>query len=99
MQHHVYFTLKDEFRNNEGRARFEKALDFLAGISSIAKAGWGVPADTEVRPVSDRAWDYAIYFSFDSIEDHNAYQVDPDHVQFVEENKELWESLTVRDIT
>jgi len=98
MQHHVYFTLKEEHKTAEGREKFEKSLTLLASIKSIAKAGWGKPADTEVRAVSDRTWDYAIYFSFDTLADHDAYQIDADHMAFVEENKEVWESLAVRDI-
>ena len=46
MEHHVYFWLKDEFKNEVGGARMEAALAELMKSPNISKARWGKPAAT-----------------------------------------------------
>ncbi len=98
MQHHVYFWIKEEHKNTENLAAFEKGLNDLLGISEIAGGGWGRPAQTEVRPVSDNTFDYGLYLSFDSLEKHDAYQVHPEHDVFIDSYKHLWEKVRVSDV-
>lgn len=97
MQHHVYFWLKEEFSDAESKANFEKGLDKLGTIPHITKGGWGVPAATEKRPVVDNSYSYCAYATFDSIAEHDLYQVHPDHDEFVELYKDWWEKVLIMD--
>ena len=98
MQHHVYFWLKEEHRNAETLAAFEKALDAVCLVPNIASGGWGKSAATPERPVTDKSFDYSIYLTFDSVEKHDAYQVHPEHYVFVDGYKHLWESVRIMDV-
>lgn len=97
MEHHVYFWLKAEHKTEGARADFEKGLELCTSIGTVARGGWGKPAATAERPVTDKSWDYALYCSFDSLADHDAYQVDPDHDVFVADHKDRWEKVLVMD--
>jgi len=51
-----------------------------------------------VRPVIDQSWDYALTMQFNTIEDHDAYQVEPDHHVFINTFKEWWAQVQVKDL-
>jgi len=97
MQHHVYFWLKSERLNDTDKATFEAALEKLGKIEQIQSGGWGKPAATPKRPVIDDSYTYAMYSGFASIADHDAYQVHPDHDEFVDLYKDWWEKVTIMD--
>lgn len=98
MQHNVYFWLKPEHQNSDDRAAFEAALDAVCKTPHIATGGWGVPAKTAERPVTDKSFDYGLYTSFDSLADHDAYQVHPEHDVFIDGYKHLWAKVLVMDV-
>lgn len=98
MEHHVYFWLQDDGITAEDRAQFEKGLKDLLDIKTIIGGAWGVPADTELREVSEQSWHYALSLRFASIADHDAYQVDPAHDAFVSQFSKLWEKVRVMDL-
>ncbi len=94
--HHVFFWLKEP-KNPDVRKQFEKALHNLAKVGTIKFSHIGVPAGTESRDVVDHSYTYSIITFFDSQEGQDAYQVDPIHIKFVEENKHLWNKVVVYD--
>lgn len=98
MDHHVYFWLKEEHRNETDRVAFEKGLSGLFDLDLVAGGRWAKPAPVMIRPVIDQTWDYAITMQFDSIEKHDAYQVDPDHMVFIDTFKSWWSQVQVRDL-
>ncbi|MBK1832532.1 Dabb family protein [Roseibacillus ishigakijimensis] len=98
MEHHVYFWLKEEKQDAENRAAFEKGLDNLFKIAGVAGGTWAVPADTAVRPVTEKSWHYALSMKFDTMEAHDAYQVDPDHDVFIDQFKSWWDKVQVMDL-
>ncbi len=99
MEHHVYFWLKEEFKNEAGRARMEAGLTELAKSPNISKGHWGKPAPTDERPVTDHSWDYGISFHFATMEAHEKYQkADPIHDAFSGPNKEMWAKVMVMDL-
>lgn len=57
-----------------------------------------MPAKVTIRPVSDLSWDYAISVQFETIEKHDAYQVDPDHDVFIAKFKDWWTKVLVMDL-
>lgn len=98
MEHHVYFWLKEEYRNEVDRAIFEQGLSALFDIKLVAGGRWAFPAKVMPRPVIDQSWDYALTMQFKNIEDHDAYQVDADHNVFIGTFKDWWAQVQVRDL-
>lgn len=98
MEHHVYFWLKPEHRNDADRADFESGLAALLEIDLVAGGIWAIPAPVMERPVIDHSWDYALSMRFDSVENQDAYQSHPDHEVFVARFEGWWESVQVRDL-
>ncbi len=98
MQHHVYFWLKDENKNEADRNSFEKGMEQLLKIENIASGIWGKSADTPERPVTDKSFDYALSLTFDSVEEHNIYQNHAEHHVFVDAYKNFWASAKVMDV-
>ena len=95
--HHVFFWLN----NPESTADLEQLLSgikALAAISTVQKLYVGVPAATEERDVIDSSWSASELMYFDSVEDQNAYQVDPLHKKFIAECGHLWRKVQVYDI-
>jgi hypothetical protein len=98
MDHHVYFWLKSERQNAADRASFEQGLADLFEIKLVAGGRWAVPAKVMIRPVIDQSWDYALTMQFSTIEEHDAYQIDPDHQAFIGKFKDWWEQVQVKDL-
>lgn len=99
MEHHVYFWLTPERDNAADRATFEQGLTDLFKIASVGGGIWATPAPTPERPVTDQSWHYAISMRFDSVDHHDAYQVDPDHDIFIARFKDWWQKVEVRDLS
>ncbi|BDS06641.1 hypothetical protein NT6N_16810 [Oceaniferula spumae] len=98
MEHHVYFWLKEEKKNEADRAAFEAGMGELLKIENIASGMWGKSAATPERPVTVKSFDYALSLKFDSLEEHNIYQDHPDHDVFVDSFKDLWDKVQVMDV-
>lgn len=97
MIHSVFFWLKAEL-SDEQVAFFEGEMAKLPLIESVGTGLIGKPAATEERPpVTDHSFSYHLSLNFASIEDHNAYQVHPEHDAFVAACKDLWERVVVYD--
>ena len=95
--HMVYFTLKDR-SPAEGRGaggRLPEILDRDIPGTTFFAVGTLVPDLT--RPVNQTDFDVALQVVFESRAAHDAYQVAPRHVQFIEENKANWERVRVFD--
>jgi len=94
--HMVYFTLKDR-----SPAAVEKMLaacrQYLSGHPGTVFFAVGTLVPDLTRPVNQLDFDVALQLVFDSREAHDAYQVHPRHVQFIEENKANWERVRVYD--
>ncbi|MBI2423095.1 MAG: Dabb family protein [Candidatus Hydrogenedentes bacterium] len=93
--HTVYFWLKQGLSADQ-RVAFRAGLESLKGIGAIEAAYIGVPASTS-RPVIDRSYTYALTVLLDSLESHDAYQVDPIHQAFVENYATYWERVVIYD--
>jgi len=98
MEHHVYFWLDDSQQTPADRAAFEQGLAGLFEIDLVKGGRWAIPAKVMPRPVIDQSWDYALTMQFDSIEDHDAYQVHPDHQTFIDGHKHRWIKVLVMDL-
>ncbi len=96
LAHHVFFWLHEP-NNPEVRRTFEAALKELRRVPTIKLAHIGVPAGTESRDVVDHSYTYCMLTFFDSQEGQDAYQIDPIHDKFVEQNNHLWKKVVVYD--
>lgn len=93
--HHVYFWLKNP-GNTPERTRLVEGLRKLTSIKSIKTAHIGRPADTN-RDVIDSSYSISWLLTFDNRASQDSYQVDPIHLKFVEECKDLWSRVVVYD--
>ncbi|MGD7654769.1 MAG: Dabb family protein [Verrucomicrobiales bacterium] len=98
MDHHVYFWLKEENQNAADRAAFEQGLDALLKSEIPVSGRWSVPAKVAERPVTDLSWDYALTVQFKDVADHDAYQVEPVHQDFLNRFKPWWAKVLVTDL-
>ena len=94
--HSVYFWLKPELTAAQ-RAEFLAALQALKDVPSVTSFHLGRPAAVTDRPVVDKSFDYAITCVFENLAAHNAYQVHPLHLAFVQTGKPLWTRVQIYD--
>lgn len=94
--HHVYFWLKEP-KNTAHKKQLVKSLNELLNIKTIKVSHIGFPAETESRDVVDHSYSVSYMVMFDSKADQDAYQVDPIHTKFVEDNQHLWNKVIVYD--
>jgi hypothetical protein len=94
--HSVYFWLKSNLTAAE-RSNFTVEVKKLSSIRTIEKIYVGAPASIAERSVTDRSFDVALTLVFRDGPAHDAYQVDPVHLAFVEGNKNSWTKVLIYD--
>ena len=93
--HHVFFWLKPANTAEEIK-KFEAGVSSLKGINSIKMAEIGKPASTN-RPVIERSYSYSLLLIFETQDDHDSYQTDPVHLQFIDDCAQLWDRVLIYD--
>jgi hypothetical protein len=93
--HHVYFWLKNA-GSAEDLGKLIAGLQKLSSVTTIKQFHIGKPAATS-RGVIDTTYSISWLLFFDNKADQDSYQVDPIHLQFVEECSYLWEKVVVYD--
>lgn len=97
MHHHqVFFWLKSELSNSE-IYEFVKGLESLIKIPLVTKGYFGKPASTN-RVVVDNTYSYSLALHFKDLSEHNLYQDDPIHQNFVNQNSLKWVKVLVYDV-
>lgn len=94
--HNVYFWLKKDADPKIIETFKTEALPALAEVSSIQKVYWGPPAMTD-RSVVDNSYDVAWVTMFADVAGHDAYQIDPIHLKFVEDYSDIFDRVVVYD--
>jgi len=94
--HTVYFWLKAEL-SDEQRAAFRRGVESLKGIQAAEAVYVGTPAATAKRPVVDDSYSVALTVVCKDVAAHDAYQVDPIHLKFVEEFRSYWTRVLIYD--
>ncbi|MFQ3578359.1 MAG: Dabb family protein [Verrucomicrobiia bacterium] len=96
--HSVYFQLKPSATSRDiGRMR--SALEGLSRIPGVQLLGVGTPADVPPRAVLCTDYTLALVLSTDSVESLQTYQEHPIHREFLQDFKDLWETVRVFDLT
>ena len=57
----------------------------------------GTPAQTPDRPVVDNTYDCALTVVLNNLEEHDQYQDDPIHLEFIKNCSHLWEKVKIFD--
>ena len=96
LMHSVYIWLKPDLSISDEKD-FLKGCESLGNITSVSRMRMGKPASTENRKVVDQSYSYALNIEFTDINAQDAYQIDPIHLKFIEDNKEKWEKVLVYD--
>ena len=96
--HHVYFWLKEP-KNEAHKKQLVEGLNKLIKVKTIKLSHIGFPAGTENRDVVDHSYSVSYMAMFDDQAGQDAYQIDPIHLKFVEENQHLWNKVIVYDST
>ena len=94
--HHVYFWLKEP-KNEAHKKQLIEGLNKLITVKTIKMSHIGFPAGTENRDVVDHSYSVSYMAMFDNQAGQDAYQIDPIHLKFVEDNKDLWSKVIVYD--
>lgn len=94
--HTVFFWLKNPDSKTD-RQKFEASLKLFIADSTYVKASHiGTPSVAE-RDVIDSSYTYSLMVTFPSREEHDKYQVEPAHVVFINDCKELWDRVLIYD--
>jgi hypothetical protein len=95
LAHNVFFTLKDS--SHEARQKLIDACKkYLADHPGTVFFAAGEVSDLD-RDVNVLDFDVGLHLIFVNRAAHDAYQVAPTHLQFIEENKESWKQVRVFD--
>lgn len=95
--HTVIFYLRSDLTDAQKHEFRAEGLESLRPIKSVKQLYVGVPAAIPPRPVVDLSFTFAITAIFDNVAGHNAYQVDPVHVAFVNRFKSYWTKVQIYD--
>lgn len=94
--HMVFFTLNDnspeQIQNLLGEMR--TYLDDHPGLEFF---GCGTVVPDLSRPVNDKAFDVSLHTVFTDRAAHDAYQIAPRHLEFIDRNKANWTQVRVFD--
>jgi hypothetical protein len=94
--HTVFFWLKPELTAAQ-RADFRRGVESLGGIKAVEKIYVGTPAKTEKRPIIDDSYSVSLTVLCKDVAAHDAYQVDPIHLLFVNSFKTFWTRVQIYD--
>jgi hypothetical protein len=94
--HCVYFWLKPELTAVQ-RADFRQGVETLSGIKHVTRVSVGGPAGTAARAVVEKGFDCALIVECRDVAAHDAYQVDPIHLAFVERCQGYWNRVQIYD--
>jgi quinol monooxygenase YgiN len=96
LAHAVYFTLND--RTAEAKQQLVKGCkELLSGHPGTVYFAAGVLAEEFDRDVNDRDFDVALLIVFRDKAAHDVYQTSPRHEKFIEQYKDLWQTVRVFD--
>jgi hypothetical protein len=96
LAHMVYFELSDASpaKINELIASCKQYLNNHPGLDYFAV---GRLNPDLARPVNDRAFHVSLHTVFADRAAHDAYQIEPRHLKFIELNKPNWKNVRVFD--
>jgi hypothetical protein len=96
LAHMVFFTMKE--RTDVAREKLVEAChEYLTDHPGTEYFSAGERAEEFNREVNDQDYDVALHVVFESKAAHDAYQIAPRHLKFVETQKDSWVKVRVFD--
>ncbi|WP_282628117.1 Dabb family protein [Empedobacter sedimenti] len=95
LAHHVLFWLKDDATEAEVNT-FHQALKDLEPIAPSAFFHVGTPANIE-RDVIDASYSFSLFAAFETMEQFEAYQKHPQHIEFLNGPNKLAKRVLIYD--
>lgn len=96
LAHNVYFTLHDNTAARQ-EALVRECVLYLKDHPGVVFFAAGTLAQEYDRPVNDTDFQVSLHVVFDGVASHDRYQIAPDHLTFIERNKDNWKSVRVFD--
>jgi hypothetical protein len=96
LAHLVFFTLKNKSADSV-QSLIDACNKYLRNQPGVVYFGVGTRDPELDRPVNDSEFDVALTVVFESRQSQDVYQQDPQHNQFIAEQKENWERVRVFD--
>ncbi|MEC7923515.1 MAG: Dabb family protein [Planctomycetota bacterium] len=96
LAHNVYFALLDDSPEAVGRL-VGACKEYLSDHPGVVFFAAGELNPDLAREVNDRDFDVALHVVFDNRASHDAYQEAPEHLQFIEGQKDNWKKVRVFD--
>ncbi len=94
--HQVYFWLKADTSDAAKRQLVDDCRRLLKEIPTVRQLWAGKTAMTP-RDVVDNSYDAALCVVLDDSAGHDAYQVHPNHLEFISRNKPNFDRIRVYD--
>jgi hypothetical protein len=94
--HAVYFWLKQGTGGAARQQLIDDCTRLLGKVPSVRHLWVGKPAMTP-RPVVDNSYDVGLCVVFDDTAGHDAYQVHPLHLEFVDRNGSTFGRVQIYD--
>lgn len=94
--HVVNFWLKKDLSEKE-KKNFVGFFEELRKIDVIKTLNYGIPAQTNPRPVVDNSFDYTLLVTFKDLKDITIYETHPIHLKAIEKYQHLWTKVMVKD--
>ena len=98
LTHSVFFTLKDS-SEEKIQQLVDDCYNFLSSADGVVSLHAGARIVDMDREVNDDQFHVALIVILESREAHDVYQDMPNHVTFIERNKENWAGVRVFDAT
>lgn len=95
LAHNVFFSLHDTSEKAKQQLVAE-CHTYLAAAPGAVFYAAGTLSSVD-RPVSDRDYDVALHLVFQTRAAHDAYQTNPQHLEFIARNKANWRKIRVFD--
>lgn len=95
LAHHVFFWLKDDATKEEMNT-FHHALKDLKPIADSTFFHVGTPANIE-RDVIDASYSFSLFLAFETMEQFEAYQKHPQHLEFLNGPNKLAKRVLIYD--
>lgn len=98
LTHSVFFTLKDASKEKVQQL-VDDAYQYLTTGDGLVSLHAGARIADLDRPVNDDQFHVSLIVIFESRQAHDDYQSLPDHLTFIERNKDNWAHVRVFDAT
>ena len=96
LSHNVFFKLKDPSPAAK-QALVAACQNYLSDHTGTVWFAAGVLANEFDREVNDRDFDVALHVVFANKTAHDQYQTAPKHEQFIQEQRDNWQTVRVFD--